>query len=155
MFVRIESIIDTRWFDNAERVRVTISQEGKVSGLYNLPGLNKWAVENRIGKDPGNPVLLKREGGIFDGLDIKTPEVAEWLDSLKGSHFKALIAICGPKLMKMKPFRFEEIDGKRATNFVKISAPGKNNKREYLEVEDYLKLPDIIGFHDPNRYTKS
>jgi hypothetical protein len=142
MTVRGEKIVDTRWFENAELVRLAPlhDKNKQPSGLYRVPGLNKWAVGHGIGKKRGEPVLLEREGGIFDGMDVKTHQVASWLNKLRGRKFRALIAVREGEIRVMKPLRFEELDGKRGQDFENISIPGKNRKREKLTIDEYLNL---------------
>ena len=142
MTVRAEKIVDTRWFENAQIVRLAPLRDNdkQPSGLYRVPGLNRWAVGHRIGKKPGAPVLLEREGEIFDGMDVKTRQVALWLNKLGGKKFRALIAVREGEPRVMKPLRFEELDGKRGQDFENISVPGKNRKREKLTIEEYLNL---------------
>ena len=142
MTIRMEKIIDTRWFENAQLVRLAPLHDNdkQPSGLYRVPGLNEWAVGHGIGKKRGNPVLLKREGGIFDGMDVKILQVASWLNKLGGRKFRALIAIREGAYRVMKPLRFEELDGKRGQDFENISIPGKNRKREKLTIDEYLNL---------------
>jgi hypothetical protein len=65
MPVRIESIVDTRWFEKVEFVRIAIAQNKRVSGHYCIPGLNEWAVGHRVCYDRGVHYCFKEKANFL------------------------------------------------------------------------------------------